>query len=161
MREQEKRISEEEQRQNLTDNCTPEERIVKKQFLEHLELWRKDMKKALGTGMLYDKLSKNSKMHKDISVALMLGSVDVTVVKRPLQDCVYPEHLRRIATILICLPVSSARVERVFSQLKLLYSKRRLSLNPECVKQLMFLGLNKCIPSFTARNFNFANSGSG
>ena len=161
MREQEKRISEEEQRQILTDNITPEESSVKKQFIEHLELWRKDvsMKKALGTGMMYDKLSKTSKMHKDISVALMLGSVELGDVSSPLQDCVYPEHLRRIATILICLPVSSARVERVFSQLKLLYSKRRLSLNPECVKQLMFLGLNKCIPSFTTRNFNFANSG--
>ncbi len=91
-------------------------------------------------------------MHKDISVAVILGKVEFGDSSSQLVDCVYPEHLRRIATILICLPVSSACVERVFSQLKLLYSKRRLSLNPECVKQLMFLGLNNCIPSFTNRD---------
>ncbi len=61
MRKQEKRISEDEQRQILTDNKTTEENRAKKQFAESLELWRKDvnMKKAIGTGMKYKNLKKN------------------------------------------------------------------------------------------------------
>ena len=113
---------------------------------------------ALKLAILYENECKSKTLpnkpcpSKDISVALILDKgchgrgVDGV-------DYEYPPKLRRIASILVCLPVSSANVERVFSHLKLLYSKRRLRLNSEVVKELMFLGQNKCIPTFTLNDF--------
>ncbi len=59
----------------------------------------------------------------------------------------YPHALNQLASNLVCLPVSNSNVERIFSQLKLLYSKKRLRMNSPLVSQLMFLGINKCLPA--------------
>ena len=64
----------------------------------------------------------------------------------------YPHTLRQLASNLVCLPVSNSNVERIFSQLKLLYSKKRLRMNSPLVSELMFLNINKCLP---ARNITY------
>ncbi len=60
----------------------------------------------------------------------------------------YPIALRNLAAVLFNLPVSNATVERVFSQLKLVYSKRRLNMLPRTVSDILFLGVNKLVPTY-------------
>ncbi|MCP4052236.1 MAG: hAT transposon family protein [Mesoflavibacter sp.] len=135
-------------------------RRAKEEFDDALTVWRKDrdLNIAFTLTKRYDAMQaadKAKKVCKDKS-----NSISIIYGKGAHDDSdsniehEYPPHLRRIASILICLPCASANVERVFSQLKLLYSKRRLQMNPEVVKQLMFLGCNNVLPTFTLKDFN-------
>jgi len=136
------------------DKLLSNRKIQAKKVLDNaLDKWRQPSQKAFKLCCLYEqeKLIRQKSSYKcqdkDISVALILGKLqDIDGVE-------YPPQLRRVASILCCLPVSSANVERIFSHLKLLYSKRRLRLNPEVVKQLMFLGQNACLATYTLRDF--------
>ncbi len=149
-----------QQAQQAIDNQPDNQKaLARKNFLEALDYWRTADDVALGLSMLYEQEQeaqkatdpKNISQDKDISVSLILGKGCNTRIDGVEYE--YPPHLRRIASILVCLPVSSANVERIFSHLKLLYSKRRLRLNPETVKELMFLGQNKCVPTYTLKDF--------
>lgn len=128
---------------------------AKNDFDQALEVWRTDSDLSEKLAILYEEVKASGKasgkncMDKDNSISLILGKAsDIEM------NYAYPPHLRRIATILVCLPVSSARVERIFSHLKLMFSKRRLRLNTDVVKQLMFLGINECVPNFTIKEFS-------
>ena len=58
----------------------------------------------------------------------------------------YPPELINLMSNFINLPVSNARCERIFSHLKLVYSKRRYNLDQKTIHAIMFLKVNKLIP---------------
>ena len=64
----------------------------------------------------------------------------------------YPKSIRALATHMTNLPVANAHVERIFSQLKLLYHNRRLNLDQEQANEILFLGINNCIPDVTVED---------
>ncbi len=153
-----KEDQEKQQAKDEKDNLLKNSKIrARKEFLSALDKWKKG-NTAFKLTCIYENECKSQTLpnkpcpSKDISVSLILykschgRGVDGV-------DYEYPPNLRRITSILVCLPVSSANVERVFSHLKLLYSKRWLHLNAEVVKQLMFLGQNKCLPTYTLNDF--------
>ena len=63
-----------------------------------------------------------------------------------------PKSIRALATHMTNLPVANAHVERIFSQLKLLYHNRRLNLDQEQANEILFLGINNCIPDVTVED---------
>ena len=65
----------------------------------------------------------------------------------------YPKAIRNLAAVLTNLPVSNAPVERIFSQLKLVYSKRRLRMTPNRVSDILFLGVNQLVPNYSLGHF--------
>ncbi len=77
------------------------------------------------------------------------------ILTRVLSHASYPQSLRVLASIVLTTPVSNANCERVFSHLKNLYRKNRLSLSTKMVNSLMFLGINDVIPKYDADYFRF------
>ncbi len=70
-----------------------------------------------------------------------------------LDTCVIPCVAVRSSKYSLTTPVSNPNCERVFSHLKNLYRKNRLSLSPNMVNSLMFLGINNIIPQYDADYF--------
>ncbi len=113
-----------------------------------LEKWRNQ--NATNLVDVYRKSTKGDKKKgsRSATMDLIHGTV-----KNLVQEDQYPAEIRELLGNLILLPVSNSRVERIFSHLKLLFSKRRYNLKPQMVKELMFLGYNKLIPKSKVTDF--------
>ena len=79
-----------------------------------------------------------------ISATLQMLVGDYTLADE--QKVRYPPELCNLMENFINLPVSNARCERIFSHLKLVYSKRRYNLDQETINAIMFLKINNLIP---------------
>lgn len=113
-----------------------------------LEKWRNQ--NATNLVDFYRKSTKGDKKKgsRSATMDLIHGTV-----KNLLEEDQYPAEIRELLGNLILLPVSNSRVERIFSHLKLLFSKRRYNLKPQMVKELMFLGYNNLIPKSKVTDF--------
>lgn len=147
-----KEAKQEEQKKKVISPETEQE-AVKIAFSNALDEWRQNNDMARKLTIVYESKREERKHHgekkcldKQLSILLVQGRLPGP------NSNVYPVSLRRVAQVLISLPVSSANVERVFSHLKLLYNKRRLNLNLEIVNELMFLGRNDCVPPNTRKD---------
>jgi hypothetical protein len=113
-----------------------------------LEKWRNQ-----NTTKLVDFYRKSTKGDKKKGSRSATMDIIHGTVKNLVQEDQYPAEIRELLGNLILLPVSNSRVERIFSHLKLLFSKRRYNLKPQMVKELMFLGYNKLIPKSKVTDF--------
>jgi len=113
-----------------------------------LEKWRNQ--NATNLVDFYRKSTKGDKKKgsRSATMDLIHGTV-----KNLLEEDQYPAEIRELLGNLILLPVSNSRVERIFSHLKLLFSKRRYNLKAQMVKELMFLGYNNLIPKSNVKDF--------
>lgn len=113
-----------------------------------LEKWRNQ--NATNLVDFYRKSTKGDKKKgsRSATMDLIHGTV-----KNLVQEDQYPAEIRELLGNLILLPVSNSRVERIFSHLKLLFSKRRYNLKAQMVKELMFLGYNNLIPKSKVTDF--------
>ena len=113
-----------------------------------LEKWRNQ-----NTTKLVDFYRKSTKGDKKKGSRSATMDIIHGTVKNLVQEDQYPAEIRELLGNLILLPVSNSRVERIFSHLKLLFSKRRYNLKAQMVKELMFLGYNGLIPKSNVKDF--------
>lgn len=113
-----------------------------------LEKWRNQ--NATNLVDFYRKSTKGDKKKGSRSATM---DIIHGTVKNLVQEDQYPAEIRELLGNLILLPVSNSRVERIFSHLKLLFSKRRYNLKAQMVKELMFLGYNNLIPKSKVTDF--------
>ena len=113
-----------------------------------LEKWRNQ--NATNLVDFYRKSTKGDKKKgsRSATMDLIHGTV-----KNLLEEDQYPAEIRELLGNLILLPVSNSRVERIFSHLKLLFSKRRYNLKAQMVKELMFIGYNNLVPKSNVKDF--------